>query len=347
MDVTGVDFEVGFNTETFKYYIDFAAAHGIEYINLDDTWYHDGDIMDLVDAIDFEELMAYAKRKDVKVILWCVGRYLEAKLDEAMAQFDEWGIAGLKIDFFDRDDQQCMNRLERLARVAAEHKLAVNFHGVTKPTGLHRTYPNVLNREGVKGMEYNKFSPNGYVTPEHVVEVPFTRMLAGPMDFTPGALDNVPEASFRVIFDLPMGWGTRCQQLAMFVVYYAPLQMLSDSPTLYWEERDTMDFLSAVPTTWDETVPLDGKIGDYALLARRHGKDWYVGGLTDENARNVQVDFSFLGEGTYQADIYKDGPNAERNGIDFQRTQMTVDANSVMTFHLAPAGGVAIRITPK
>jgi alpha-glucosidase len=347
LNVTGVDFEVGFNTETFMYYINFAAAHGLEYINLDDSWYHDGDIMSLVDDIDFDKLMAHAKRKNVKVVLWCVGRYLEAKLDEALDQFEKWGIAGLKIDFFERDDQECIARLEHLVQETAKRKMTVNFHGVTKPTGLWRTYPNLLNREAVKGMEYNKFSQNGYVTPEHVVDVPFTRMLAGPMDFTPGALTNCPEASFRVVFDLPVSWGTRCQQLAMYVVYFGPVQMLSDSPSHYWEETDIMDFLSDVPTVWDETFPLDGKIGDFALVARRSGSTWYVGGLTDENAREVDIDFSFLGEGSYQADIYMDGANAHRNGIDFKRTAMTVTKTSRMTFTMAPAGGLAIKIDPK
>jgi alpha-glucosidase len=343
LNITGVDFKVGFNTETYKHYIDFAADYGIEYINIDEGWYQNYDLTDIVDDIDFDELMAYAKQKDVGVIIWCIGRLLEDQLEEAMDQFTRWGVQGLKVDFFDRDDQVMMNTLEMLAREAAKRKLLVNFHGVTKPTGLHRKYPNVINREGVKGLEYNKFSDD-YVTPGHSVTIPFTRMLAGPMDFTPGAMNNVPKTSYHQDFDLTMSHGTRCQQLAMYVVYYAPLQMLCGSPTAYRKDSDTMDFLQAVPTVWDETVPLDGKIGEYAVVARRSGDDWFIGGMTNQ-PRELEIDFSFLDDGTYQADIYHDGTNAHRNGIDYKRIQQEVNNKSKLEFQLVEGGGVAIRVT--
>ncbi len=346
LNITEVNFKVGINTETYKHYIDFASDFGIEYINLDEGWYQNGDLLDVVPAIDIPEIVEYAEKHNVGVMLWCMSRYLEKQLTEAMDQFEKWGVQGLKIDFFDRDDQPMMNLYETFAREAAKHKLLVNYHGVTKPTGLWRTYPNVINREAMKGLEYNKFSDN-YVTPEHAVTIPYTRMLAGPMDFTPGAMTNAPEESFRVIFDLPMSHGTRCQQLAMYVIYDAPLQMLCGSPTAYRKEPSIMDFLSAVPTTWDETVPLAGEVGESVLLARRKGDEWYVGGMTDENERMMTVDFSFLPGGTFDADVYQDGPNAHRNGIDYQRIHQVVTSKSRESYSLSPGGGVAIRLVTR
>jgi alpha-glucosidase len=222
--------------------------------------------------------------------------------------------------------------------------MLVNFHGAYKPTGLERTYPNVINREGVQGLEYNKFS--NQATPEHAVSIPFIRMLAGPMDYTPGAMTNVNKEDFRIINDRPMSQGTRCHQLAMYVVYYAPLEMLSDAPTRYEKEPDILHFLASAPTVWDETLPLDGKVSDYVLMARRKGTTWWVGAMTDWTARSLTLDLQFLGEGTYRMELFRDGANAHRIGDDYVHEVITVTRNDKLSLDLAPGGGWAARITP-
>lgn len=344
VNLLGVDFRSGINTESYKYYIDFAADHGIEYINLDEGWSDQYDLMKLDDQIDLKEIIDYGHEKGVGVFLWCVHWPLDEKLDEAMDQFEAMGVKGLKIDFMDRDDQIMVNYYHRIAKAAAEHQLLVNYHGAYKPSGLHRKYPNVINRESVRGLEYNKFSiPHG-TTPEYAVTIPFIRMAAGPMDYTPGAMTNAQQANFAVFFERPMSQGTRCQQLAMFVAYDAPLQMLADAPTAYKAEPKILEFLENVPTTWDETIALDGKVGDYLIIARQKGDTWYVGGMTDWDARVLSVDFSFLKSGTYKAQIFQDGINADRIGNDYQFLEKKVTGNSVLDISLAPGGGFVIKI---
>jgi alpha-glucosidase len=345
INLTGVDFRSGINTESYKYYIDFAAENGIEYINLDEGWSDQYDLMKLDDQINLKEIVDYGKEKGVGVILWSVHYPLDEKLDEAMNQFTELGIKGLKIDFMDRDDQVMVNYYHRIAKKAAEHKLLVNYHGAYKPSGLHRKYPNVINRESVRGLEYNKFSRPFGTTPEHAVSIPFIRMAAGPMDYTPGAMTNAQKANFGVFFERPMSQGTRCQQLAMFVVYDAPLQMLSDAPTAYKADPVILDYLKEVPTVWEETVALDGKVGDYVVIARKSGERWYVGGMTDWDPRDIEVDFSFLEEGKYKAQIFQDGINADRYGNDYALLEKTVDQDSKLQFKLAPGGGFVLKIT--
>jgi alpha-glucosidase len=262
-----------------------------------------------------------------------------------MDQFQKWGIAGLKVDFMDRDDQEVVNFYERLASEAAKRKILINYHGAMKPTGLERTYPNVINREAVRGLEYNKFNPEG-TTPDHAVSVPFIRMPAGQMDYTPGAMTNANKQNFRNVNDTPMSQGTRCQQLAMYVVYYAPLQMLADAPTAYEREPEILNFISKVPTIWDETKPLDGQVGEYALLARRKGDTWYIGAMTNWTGRNLPLDFSFLGEGNFNLEIFADGPNASRVGNDYIKASRKVSRNDKLTLELAPGGGWVGIITP-
>lgn len=344
INLEGVDFRSGINTESYKYYIDFAAENGIEYINLDEGWSDQYDLMKLDPQIDLKEIMEYAHEKGVGVFLWCVHWPLDEKLDEAMKQFEEMGVKGLKIDFMDRDDQVMVDYYHRIAKKAAEHKLLINYHGAYKPSGLHRKYPNVLNRESVRGLEYNKFSKPYGTTPEHAVTIPFIRMAAGPMDYTPGAMTNAQKENFAVFFERPMSQGTRCQQLAMFVVYDAPLQMLADAPTAYNSDPNVLEFLKDVPTVWDETIALDGKIGDYAVLARKSGNNWYVAGMTDWDARTLEVSFSFLEKGKYKAKIYQDGINADRIGNDYSILEKTIDGGSVRKFKLAPGGGFVIKI---
>jgi alpha-glucosidase len=228
------------------------------------------------------------------------------------------------------------------SREAFKRKLLVDFHGAYKPTGLSRTYPNVLTSEGVKGLEHNKWSVDA--SPENAVTFPFIRMLAGPVDYTPGAMINAAKDSFAQIFNRPMSQGTRCQQLAMYVVFESPLQMLADAPSNYLRETESLEFISAVPTVWDETHVLDARVGEYILLARRHGKEWYVGAMTNWTARDLDVDLSFLGGDSYQADIYRDGPNADRVGVDHVREKRSVSSADNLRIRLAPGGGWAARI---
>lgn len=336
MNMHGVDFKTGFNTETYKYFIDFAAANNIEYINLDEGWSDQFDLLDVTDKLDVKEVVDYAKSKNVGVILWCVWHTLDRQMQEALDQFEEWGVVGVKVDFMDRDDQLGVQFYERLLSEAAKRKIFVNYHGAYKPAGLRRTYPNLINREAVMGLEYSKWSEK--VTPDHDVTIPFLRMLAGPMDYTPGAMINATEENFCPRFEKPMSQGTRCHQLAMFVLYRAPLQMLADAPTNYQADSTSLSFLSEVPVSWDKTEPLDGKIGEYLVIARKKDNVWYVGAMTNWDARDIAIDLSFL-DGAYDATIFEDGINADRNAIDYKRTRSQVNSNDKLNVHLAPGGG--------
>ncbi|MFC2157419.1 glycoside hydrolase family 97 protein [Acidobacteriota bacterium] len=345
LNVHGVDFRAGVNTETYLYYIDFASKFGIDYIILDEGWYVLGDLMDVNPEIDMEKIVSHAEERDVGIVLWVVWKALEDKLHEALDQFASWGIKGIKVDFMQRDDQWMVDYYWRIAEEAAKRQLVVDFHGAYKPTGLRRAYPNVLTREGVVGLEHNKWSEN--VTPEHDVTIPFIRMLAGPMDYTPGAMINAQKQNFKSIFNRPMSQGTRCHQLALYVVYESPLQMLSDSPSNYLKELECLEFLSEVPVVWDETRILDARVGDYVILARRSGTDWYIGALTDWEEREFHIDLSFLGEGMYEASIYEDGRNADRNGNDYRKLNKPVLRADRIGIKLAPGGGWVARFSRK
>ncbi len=273
--LTGVDFKCGVNNDTYKYYIDFASKYGIEYVVLDDGWSEAWDVTKTVPEINMEELVAYGKKKNVDLILWVSWAPFREKLDEAFDLFSKWGIKGIKMDFMNRDDQAMVDFYYTVARKAAEHKMLVDFHGAYKPTGWLRTFPNVLSSEGVAGLENHKWG--SFVTPEHNVTLPFTRMVAGPMDYTPGAMINFHEKDHKVWFNLPASVGTRCHQLGMYVVYESPLQMLADSPSNYYREEKCMDFLSQVPVVWDETRVLKASVGEYIVVARRSGDTWFIG----------------------------------------------------------------------
>jgi len=344
-NIYGVPFRAGINTDTYKYYIDFASAHGIEYVILDEGWYKLGDLLSVVPDINMEALMAYAREKKIGLILWVIWKTLDQQMQPALDQFAKWGAKGIKVDFMQREDQWMVDFYERCAREAAKRKLLVDFHGAYKPTGLYRTYPNVISNEGVKGLENSKWGDEA--SPDNAVTWPFMRMLAGPADYTPGAMINATKADFKPIYNRPMSQGTRCQQLAMYVIYESPLQMLADSPSNYLKEQESLEFLSAVPTVWDETQVLDARVGEFILLARRHGRDWFVGAMTNWTARDLEVDLSFLGNGSFQADVYRDGPNAHRVGVDYQREKLTVSGTMRMKIHLAPGGGWTARITPR
>jgi alpha-glucosidase len=341
-NILGVDFPAGINTDTYKYYIDFAANYNLEYIILDEGWYKLGNLMDINPDINMDELFAYAKKKKVGIILWVVWKTLEDQLQEALDQFEKWGVKGIKVDFMQRDDQEVVNFYWKIAGEAAKRRMVVDFHGSYKPSGLRRAFPNVLTREGVKGLEHSKWSENA--SPENAVTIPFIRMLAGPMDYTPGAMINRTKENFKPIFKQPMSQGTRCHQLAMYVVYESPLQMLADSPSNYYREKECMEFLSKVPTVWDETKVLAAKLADYILVARKYGNDWYVGAMTDWTARELTVDFSFLEPGSFRMIFYEDGVNAHRLGSDYKKRELTIDNNQKLTIKLAPGGGWAARI---
>jgi alpha-glucosidase len=339
----GVDFEAGINTATYKAYIDFAADFGLEYIILDEGWYPLGDLLTVVPEIDMPELLRYGREKGVGLILWVVWKTLEDQWEAAFTQFESWGVKGIKVDFMQRDDQYMVNYYWRVAEEAATRHLLVDFHGSYKPTGLRRAYPNVITREGVRGLEHNKWGENA--NPENGLVIPFTRMVAGPLDYTPGGMLNSQKANFKPVWNRPHTQGTRCHQMAMYVVYESPLQMLADSPSNYRREQECMAFLSSVPTVWDETVVLEAQVSDYVLIARRSGDVWYVGGMTDWTPRDLAVDFSFLGSGAWKAQIWQDGPNAHRAGVDFAQKQMDVNPSSKENFYLAPGGGFVMRIT--
>ncbi len=345
-NVYNVDFRAGINSDTYKYYIDFASRYGIEYIILDEGWYQLGDLMKVSPDIDVEEIVAYGEQKNVGVILWVVWKTLDDQLDEALDVFEQWGIKGLKVDFMQRDDAWMVNYYYKIAREAAARHMLVDFHGAHKPSGLRRAYPNVLTFEGVQGLEHCKWSAN--TSPDHDVTIPFIRMVAGPMDYTPGAMINAQKSDFQPIFNCPMSQGTRCHQLAMYVIYESPLQMLADSPTHYLRETECMEFLSKVPTVWDETAVLDAAVGEYVLMARKYGEDWYLGAMTNWQSRELHVDFSFLDAGDYTITIFQDGINADRNGNDYKKVVKVGDRDDALRITLAPGGGwVAMLTTAK
>jgi len=281
----------------------------------------------------------------VGVILWVIWKTLEDQWEEAFNQFEEWGVKGLKVDFMQRDDQWMVNYYWRVAEEAAKRKMLVDLHGAYKPSGLRRTYPNVLTREGVVGLENVKWSKKS--TPEHNVTLPFIRMVAGPMDYTPGAMINANEKNFAIRWSEPMSMGTRCHQLAMYVIYESPLQMLCDNPSNYYQEQECMEFLSAVPTVWDTTIVLSAKIGEHITLVRRNGDEWYVGAMTNWDKRDFEIDFSFLGEGEFQMVYYRDGINADRHASDYKMETKAITPSDKFKIHLASGGGWVARIVRK
>jgi alpha-glucosidase len=343
-NVYGVDFKAGVNTETYKYFIDFASKYGVEYVVLDEGWYKLGNVLEVVPDINVEEIIAYGKRKNVGVILWVVWKTLDDQLEPALDQFEKWGVRGIKVDFMQRDDQRVVNFYHRLSREAARRRMLVDYHGGQRAALMTRTWPNIITNEGVRGLEWSKWSPDA--NPEHNVTLPFTRMFLGPMDYTPGAMLNAQQKSWAKVFDRPMSLGTRCHQLAMYVVFESPLQMLADSPSNYLREPEAMEFLSAVPTVWDETRALGGKIGDYVVVARRSGRDWYVGAMTDWTARELEVDFSFLPEGEFKMEAYQDGVNADRAAFDYKKVSGRADRSTRLKIRLAEGGGWAARLRP-
>jgi alpha-glucosidase len=346
-NIYNVDFQAGINTETYKYYIDFASKNKVEYIVLDEGWSVETNIMEHNPKVDLKTLIAYGKEKNVGIILWCSWMALHENIDAIFKNYADLGVKGFKIDFLDRDDAKMVNSVYEIAQKAANHKLLLDFHGMYKPTGIQRTYPNILNYEGVKGLENNKWMPNDDV-PTYDCSIPFIRMMAGPMDYTPGAMRNATKSEFKPSNSNPVSQGTRCHQLALYTIFEAPLQMMADSPTAYMKEQESTDFIAKIPTTFDETVALDGEVGKYISIARKKGTAWYLGAITNWNGRDITIDFSFLEKGkTFEADLFTDGLNAEKAAVDYKREKIVVDSSTKMTFHLASGGGLSAIITAK
>ena len=345
-NIYNVNFKSGVNNKSYKYYIDFASQNGIEYIILDEGWtLSTTNILEPNSEINVPELVAYGKEKNVGIILWTLWKPLDKNLSAALKLYSEWGVKGIKVDFMQRADQQMVNYYTKVVKEAAKNELLVDYHGAYKPSGLRRAYPNMISYEGVKGNENNKWSSD--ITPEHNVTLPFTRMVAGPMDFTPGAMVNAQLDNFSAVFNRPMSLGTRCHQVAMYVVYESALQMLCDSPSNYYKEIETTEFISKIPTTWDKTIVLDAKIGDYVLIARMKGLTWYIGAMTDWSSRELEIDFSFLPDGNFSANIMMDGINAERYAQDFKKDSIDITKNTKLNIKLAPGGGWAAIINLK
>ena len=345
MNISHVDFKAGMNTPTYKYFIDFASANNIPYIIIDAGWTTEVDLTKSRPDINLEEIVTHGNRKGVGVILWASWKSVQQQMEEAFPFFAELGIKGLKIDFIDRDDQLAVASTYEIARFAAENHLLIDYHGVFKPTGIQRTFPNVVGIEGVKGMENVKWANEN--VPRYDVTIPYIRNLAGPMDYTPGAMRNSNQANFRPINSMPMSKGTRCHQLAMYVVFEVPLQMLSDNPTIYMKEQECTDFITKVPTTFDETIPLDGKVAEYVAIARKKDNIWYVGAMTNWTPRELTLDFSFLGEGEYEAVIFRDGINANRDATDYRKEVIKLSSIDKLTIDLSNGGGWAARIEKK
>ena len=351
-NITGVDFKSGMNTDTYLYYIDFAAKNHLEYIIIDEGWSSEESLMkDLNPEIDLPRLIAYGRQKGVGIILWSSWRNLigndpmcdQSVVEAVMAHYADMGIKGFKVDFFDRDDQQVSASAYKIAEIAAKHHLHLDYHGL-KPFGIQRAYPNILNFEGVKGLENSKWEPRVgdgplHNQPRYDVTIPYLRMLAGPLDYTPGAMMNAMKDSFFGNNDHPMSQGTRVHQMAMYATFEAPLQMLADSPTKYMQNQECTDFIAQIPTTFDETIALDGKLGEYTVIARRKGAVWYLAAMTDWTARDLTIDLSFLGEGTHQADIFADGVNAAKEATDYKHSRQAVKRSDRLAVHLSSGGG--------
>jgi len=340
----GVDFKAGINTKTYQYYADFAAKFGIENILIDDGWSTHDDVLTVLPTIDVQAIIAHAKKQGVDVQLWVPWTGLDKNMEAAMALYKKWGITGLKIDFMNSDSQSMVNFYWRAAAMAAKYQLMVNFHGSYKPAGIHRTYPNVLTREGVKGLENHKWSD--VITPAHNLHLPFIRMIAGPMDYTPGAMRNAHRKDFNAVFSRPMSLGTRAHQLAMFVLYESPLQMLADTPSSYLAEPDIPTFISQIPTVWDNFKVLHATIGEYLVMARQHGNNWYLGGMTNDQPRTLPITLDFLPKGSYQLMLIKDGINADRHAEDYLLEKRVVKAGDQLTIPMVAGGGFAAILTP-
>lgn len=346
--LSNVDFEAGINNETYMAYIDFASKNGIEYVILDEGWAVNlkADLFSVIPEIDLRKLIDYGKSKNVGIILWAGYYAFDRDMEKVCKHYSEMGVKGFKIDFMDRDDQPMVDFHYRAAETAARYKLLVDFHGTYKPTGLNRTYPNVINYEGVNGLEQMKWNGTEMDMVTYDVTMPFVRMVAGPVDYTQGAMRNATKRTHRGINDEPMSQGTRCRQLAEYVIFESPLNMLCDSPTNYEREQECTDFIAAIPTVWDNTVALNGEIGKYISIARQKDNIWYVGSLTNWEERILELDLSFLGDGDFTAEVYKDGANANRIASDYKKEVISIPADKKLRIKMAQGGGYVMKVQP-
>lgn len=345
----GVDFEAGINTATYRHYIDFAAAHGIEYVVLDEGWYdpRTGDMLTVIDAIDLPALIEYGRRKGVDIVLWTVFNVLDRQLEEACRRYSDMGVKGFKVDFLDRDDQTAVEMTYRIADACARHKLFLDYHGIYKPTGINRTYPNVLNFEGVFGMEEVKWTDPTTDMPLYDVTFPYIRMMAGNVDYTPGAMRNASRESWRAVYSNPVSMGTRCHQLATYIVYDSPFTMLCDSPSAYKDEEECVDFITSLPVSFDSTRVVQGTMGESIVTLRGKDGKWYIGGMTNWDPREVELDFPFLEKGKkYRAVMMSDGINASKQAQDYLRSELDIDSTSKVKVRMAPGGGFAMIVEP-
>ena len=345
-NIKNVDFQTGVNNDTYKYYIDFASKYKIEYVILDEGWAVNlkADLYQIVPEIDLKELIAYAKSKNVDLILWAGYNAFNKDMEGICKHYSEMGIKGFKVDFMDRDDQPMVDFYHRAAQIAAKYHLMLDFHGAFKPVGLQRTYPNVINFEGVHGLEQMKWSPSSVDQVTYDVTIPFIRMVAGPMDYTQGAMRNATRDNYRPVNSEPMSQGTRCRQLAEYVIFESPLNMLCDNPSAYMAEKECTEFIAEIPTVWDETVALNGEIAKYITIARRKGNVWYLGSMTNWDARKLDLNLSFLGEGDFRAEIFRDGVNAHRAASDYRKYTIDIAADRKMQISMAPGGGFVMKI---
>lgn len=340
LNLKGVNFSAGLNTNSYLYFIDFAAQYGLEYVVLDEGWSEVNILMNVNRNIDMDIVAAHARQKGVGLILWVSWKSIDQQFDMLLPRLKRWGIKGLKVDFMQRDDQEAVNFYWRMAKRAAENKLLLDFHGAHKPAGLQRTYPNVLTFEGVYGLEQSRRDAQKRIDPEHNVTIPFIRMAAGPMDYTPGAMRNRPKNDWAPSWQYPASIGTRCHELAKYIVYESPLQMLADSPTQYEQEPECMAFLSAVPVVWQRSLFPEARIGDYVVAVREAQNGiWYIGGMADNQARVLRIKGDFLPAGEYEMQVFEDGPNVDRNAEDFTLTRRILQAGDNIPIIMAAGGG--------
>ena len=346
-NLKGVPFKAGINMDTYKYYIDFASRNGLEFIVLDEGWYapKSGDMLTVIPELDLPELIAYGKSKGVEIVLWTVFNVLDSQLEAACKKYADMGIKGFKVDFLDRDDQTAVEMVYRIAEMTARYKLTLDLHGIYKPTGINRTYPHIINFESVFGMEEVKWTDIKNNMPLYDVTFPYIRMMVGPVDYTPGAMRNATKADWRAMYYTPASMGTRCHQLAAYIVHDSPFTMLCDAPTNYLNEQECVDFIASLPVEVDSTFIASGELGKYIVTVRKKDVNWYIGGMTNWDERDVQLDFSFLPEGmSYTAVLFKDGVNANKQAEDYRKETIRIDKDSRLTLHLASGGGFAMKL---
>lgn len=342
VNLFNVPFKSGVNTATYKYYIDFAKQFGFERIMMDAGWSDYKDLTNINPDIDMDEVATYAREKNIRLSMWTLAMTLDRQLDTALKQFQKWGVDFIMTDFMDRDDQLMVNFYHRIAEACARAKIMIMYHGAFKPAGFNRTWPHAVTREGVLGSEYNIWSEKA--TPDHNLLLPFIRMCAGPMDYEPGILDNATAKTFRPIGDKVMAMGTRAHQSAMFIVYESPIQIFSGNPSQGMMEPAFMNLIGSIPTVWDTTIVIDGRLGDYIVTARRSGDDWYIGGMCDWTTRDFTLDLSFLDKGTYKATLLEDGINADRYPSDYRLTEKRLSGMDRLNIHMAPGGGFILKL---